>query len=105
MAKEAFKAQLRKNEQLLSGQGPKSAGLLKGQEEVQYQNSLKFIQETLINYFRDMDRRGYLSKAEKKLIKSGVVFRPIKLAVYGMRPEELNERALYIKSGKSEMLR
>jgi len=52
-----------------------------------------------------MDRRGYLSTTERKLIKSGVVFRPIKLAVYGMRPEELNERALYIKSGKSDMLK
>ena len=46
-----------------------------------------------------MDQRGYLSKEAKRFLKSGVVFRPIKLAIFGMRTEELDERKHYIVTG------
>ena len=39
-----------------------------------------------------MKSRGYLSVSAEKLLKSGVVFKPIKLAMYGMRKEDLDDR-------------
>ena len=52
-----------------------------------------------------MDRRGYLLKNEKEFIKQGVMFNHIKLAVFGMRPDELRERMYFIKSGQYDKLR
>jgi hypothetical protein len=46
-----------------------------------------------------MDSRGRFGKLEKKFIKSGVLFRPIKLMIFGMRPDELTERITYINQG------
>ena len=45
-------------------------------------------------------QRGSLNKYEKSFLKGGVVFKPIKLAVYGMRADELEEKEHLIKSGK-----
>jgi len=45
-----------------------------------------------------MDKAGYLTKESKAFLKSGVVFKPIKLAMFGMRPEEIDERLHYIKT-------
>jgi len=52
-----------------------------------------------------MDRRGYLTKESKRFLKSGVVFRPLKLAIFGMRPEELDERKHYIVTGQQHLIR
>lgn len=46
-----------------------------------------------------MDNLGYLSKEAKSFLKRGVVFKPIKLAIFGIRPEEIDERTHYIKTG------
>jgi len=46
-----------------------------------------------------MESRGYLTKEAKRFLKAGVVFMPIKLAMFGMRPEELDERKHYIVTG------
>ena len=57
------------------------------------------MQTKLINYTKEMDNLGYLSKEAKSFLKRGVVFKPIKLAIFGIRPEEIDERTHYIKTG------
>ena len=52
-----------------------------------------------------MIKRGYLTPAEQKFIKSGVVWKPIKMAVYGMRPDEIDEKVFFIKKKQYHMLR
>lgn len=47
-----------------------------------------------------MDKAGYITKEAKRFLKSGVVFAPIKLALFGVRPEEMDERRHYIKTGQ-----
>jgi len=97
-AKEQFKAQLKKNEMIVVGGA--NASMLMGSEEIEFQKTKKFLQGQLISYYKEMHARGFIGKVENKFIKQGVVFKPIKLAVFGMRPEELEERELYIKNGK-----
>lgn len=46
------------------------------------------------------EQQQSLNKFEKSFLKGGVVFKPIKLAVYGMRADELEEKEHTIKSGK-----
>jgi len=52
-----------------------------------------------------MIKRGYLSPSEQKFIKSGVVWKPIKMAVYGMRPDEIEEKVFFIKKKQYHMVR
>lgn len=59
----------------------------------------------MIDYHKDMERRGYIGKKEKDFMKSGVVFNTIKLAIYGMRPDELTERTYLIKTGQYDKIR
>ena len=54
-------------------------------------------------YVKEQDKKGFLSLEEKKFLKEGVLFRPIKLA-QGMRIDVLNEKTLYIKNGQFEKL-
>ena len=51
----------------------------------------------MIEYVKQMKARGALNQTEIKLLKSGVVFKPIKLAIFGMRTEEITEREYFIK--------
>ena len=44
-----------------------------------------------------MDTKGYLTLEEKKFLKDGVVFRPIKLA-QGMRQDVLDSKIIFIKN-------
>jgi hypothetical protein len=53
----------------------------------------------MVNFYKDMAARGCLNRYEKNLLKQGVLFKPIKLAVFGMRPDELQEKELFIKNG------
>jgi len=47
------------------------------------------MRDIIINYYKDMIRRGYIGKKEIDFFKQGVVFDTLKLVVYGMRPDEL----------------
>ena len=53
----------------------------------------------MIEAYKDMDQRGCLNKYEKNLMKQGVMFRPIKLAILGLRDDEITEREIKIKKG------
>lgn len=59
----------------------------------------------MIAYMKEQIQRGSLNKYEKNFIKGGVVFKPIKLAIYGMRADELEEKEHLIKSGKFSLAR
>lgn len=54
----------------------------------------------MLSFYKENDSRGCINNFEKKFLKMGVVFRPIKLAIFGMRQEDLNERTILMKSGK-----
>ena len=47
-----------------------------------------------------MNHRGYFGQVEKKFLKQGIVFKPIKLAIFGMRVEELDAREYVIRYGR-----
>jgi hypothetical protein len=54
----------------------------------------------MLSFYKENDSRGCINHYEKKFLKMGVVFRPIKLAIFGMRQEDLNERTILLKNGK-----
>lgn len=101
-AKEAFKQQLKKNE-MLTKDGNNTM-LKKGSEEQSFLKAKKFLQKRMISYFREMEQRGYLTANEKRFLKQGVMFRTLKLAVFDIRQEDLNEKELLIKNGQHAMV-
>ena len=52
-----------------------------------------------------MTRRGYIGKKESDFLKQGVIFETLKLALYGMRPDEIRERTYLIKTGQYDKIR
>ena len=54
----------------------------------------------MLSFYKENDSRGCINHYEKKFLRIGVVFRPIKLAIFGMRQDDLNERKDLIKNGK-----
>ena len=82
-----------------------NASNLIGVEEVEFQKIYKILNSQLIHYTKEMIKRGYLNQNEQKFIKQGVVWKPIKMAVYGMRPDEIEEKVFYIKQKQFHMVR
>ena len=54
----------------------------------------------MIEYIKDMKKRGYLGEKEIKFLESGIMFHTVKLAIFGFRPDDLMERKHLIKSDK-----
>lgn len=54
----------------------------------------------MIDYIKDMRKRGYIGEKEISFLKQGVMFNTIKLAIFGFRPDDLMERKHLIESGK-----
>lgn len=77
-----------------------SAKTLMGAEEHVFMKAHNELRENMVAHYKDMDTRGCLNKYEKNLLRSGVLFKPIKLAIYGMRPDEIREKELYMKEGQ-----
>ena len=46
-----------------------------------------------------VNRAGQLNSYEKRMLKSGIMFRSIKQAEFGLRDDELDERKHYIVTG------
>lgn len=84
--------------------GMSSANSLIGTEEHKFQRAQRELHESMVEHFKDMDERGCVNKYEKNLLKQGVLFQPIKLAMFGMRPDELREREQHIKNGHGHTL-
>jgi hypothetical protein len=96
--------QLIKNEMMLKvGMGSNTE--LIGTEETSYQNALTKLRGMLLEYYKEMETRGYINAKEKHFFKSGVMFQTLKLALYGFRPDEITEREVMIKTGNYDKLR
>lgn len=59
-------------------------------------------QERLIDTYKDEESRGNITPAIKRFLLKGVMFKTLKLAVFGMRIDELKEREHLIKLGTYE---
>ena len=79
--------------------------MLMGTEEINYNKAMEELETLYLNYYKEMDRRGYMNHGEKKFLKQGVMFSTIKLAIFGMRPDEITERTTLIKMGQYEKMR
>lgn len=53
----------------------------------------------MIDYYKEMDVRGYFEPNEKKWLKQGCLFSTIKQNIFGMKPDEIELRENLIKSG------
>ena len=73
--------------------------MLIGTEEASFNKALKHLQDMVLEYYKDMEKRGYMNNGEKKLLKQGVMFKTIKRQAFGMREEDLKERTHLIKTG------
>ena len=54
----------------------------------------------MIDYMKDMKKRGYIGSKEVRFLESGIMFNTIKLAIFGFRPDDLMERKHLIKQNK-----
>jgi len=102
-AKDSFKQQLRSMMKVETTNNPTTSignSRLMGKEELEFQQTKQEITNKMIAYMKEQVQRGSLNKYEASFLKGGVVFKPIKLAVYGMRADELEEKEHLIKSRK-----
>lgn len=75
-----------------------------GSEEMAYLNTKKILEQQMIDYYRQMFKRGYISTEEVKFLKQGIVFRYLKVVELNMRPDILTEREHYMETGQFHKL-
>ena len=68
-----------------------------GAEEQNFQKTHQEMRQNMINHCKDWDKKGFLNRFERAFLKQGVMFKPIKYDVFGMRVDEIQEREMYIK--------
>ena len=52
--------------------------MLIGTEEAQYNEALEQMTKQFVDYYKDMEVRGYIDSKVKSFVKQGVLFRVIK---------------------------
>ena len=79
--------------------------VLIGTEEQSFNKAMDELEAIMLKYYKEMDRRGYMKHGEKKFFQAGVMFQTLKINIFGMRPDEINERKTLIKMGQYEKIR
>ncbi len=58
----------------------------------------------MLQYYNEKNNLGYINQQEKKFLNQGVLFKVLKLYIFQMRPDELEEKELFFKNGKFDMI-